>query len=198
MNKLIMSVNNFPKEYVDKQKIKILKEQKNKCHLCDIKLYETDTYFLENNTAICSLCYTALNMQLLNEKNQGRIIMLPELSQADLLNLLRSIYYIKSLDKKYNEDKESIELIEQELIERSEIANHYFAKNISNPFVITQIMLSLSDEEYDKREKGFFGLRWMPELTEFKTHMDTIQPEINKYHPKNWNTIVKNIKNRKN
>ena len=99
---------------------------------------------------------------------------------------------------KYEEIVDSIEIIETVLAERSEMADVYFASGVSNVDLIVQKLYSCSDEDYDKRENGLFGLRWMPNLKGFKKDMDYwSEKEFEKYSPEKWRSLILKVASRK-
>lgn len=192
--KLILSVKTTIKDDAKREKL-LLKNQNNKCLCCGIKLTKNKYILSESgkDALVCQMCMHIRNMEKLPNLHEGKIIMMPEISQADLLNLMRAIYYFKQMGDKIEDDIDSIELIEEELNERTEVANHYYSPGISNPLIMIQLLLSLSEDEYTKREVALFGLRWVPSMEYYKDEHTELKGEFAKFNPKNWNKLIKTI-----
>lgn len=190
----------FTEQISDKNKQKVLSHQKNECNCCGC--YINNSYYIhkinEKNSissykALCDLCYYSQHLEMLTFENPGNIILLPEITQIELLCLIRSIESIKSLKKHFEEEADSVEIIEVLLKERSELAETYYAPGVSNVDLFTQVLYSLSDKEYALREQGFYNLRWLPNMENFKKHQLEWNEKYKNYNPKEWKSLIKKI-----
>lgn len=199
--KLIMSVKNHS---IDIKNEKIIKSQKNKCIFCEMKIHNSfcKNYNINGKTFVsCNICSNVLSMDKINNKFESSIILLPEIEQSDVINLARSLFYFKKIKEKIPDDVDSLELIEEDLKERAELANHYYSKGISDTNILSQLLLLLEkdDEEmYKKRSLALSGLRWFPSDVFFEEEYKLLKDEYEKFEPKNWNILIKKITNQIN
>lgn len=207
MNKLILSVTKGDSknlsELTEANKIKILKKHDNKCAACSIDISDYQNFHEEDNKIVplCSLCYYPLHIDKIVSKVPGQVILLPEMTQIELNATLRAMEYIKikreefKAQKKddYSEVADAIEIIEVLLKERSVMADTYYEQGISNINLLSQVLFSLSDEEYNKREIGLYGLRFMHNMENFGKEMKSWEIELSKYKPEVWKSMIKKV-----
>lgn len=186
----------------EKAKLKVLKKYDYKCSCCKIEVNEKIAmYHMENKTVfpLCSLCYYPLHLERLIGKDPGKIILMGELSQIELNSLLRSMEFIKFNKERYEEAADSVEIIETVLKERAEMADVYYAQGISNVDLLVQKLYACSDEDYEKRENGLFGLRWFPNMNNFKKDMEFWnEKSFKKYYPENWKKLILTVAKKTN
>lgn len=186
----------------EKAKSNLAKKQKHKCHFCSVKLTKK-SFLLEegvNKAVACNVCMHVRCLERLPNNNEGRIIMMPEISQVEIISLVRAMHYLKLMSNGVEDEMDSLNLIEEEFIERAEIANHYYSNGISDPVIMIQLLLSLhkeDEEEYKKRELALFGLRWVPNISYYKEEESILKEDYQKYNPKNWNKLIKSVINKK-
>lgn len=196
--KLILSIKT-EKIQNEKEKNKITKNQNNKCCFCEMKITnETSEFVLYNKKQVvcCNICLNALRMEDLNIKNIGKIALIPELSQADIINLSRAIFYFKKIKDKIKDDFDSVLLIEEDIKERAELANHFYSPGISDPTILVLLLSSIYHDEielYAKREAALMGLRWIPDNQTFENEYILLEKEYNKFTSENWNSLIKTI-----
>ncbi len=205
MKKIILSVtkNQNTTELTEANKSKIVKKHNNKCHACGIDISIHNHFHEEDNKiyALCPLCYYPLHLDKIITKNPGQIILLPELSQIELNATLRAIEYIKIkrsefIDQKkddYAEVSDAIEIIEVLLKERADMADTYYSQGISNINLLGQVLFSFSDEDYDRRETGLYGLRLMHNMENYSKEMKVWDSELSKYKPEVWKKMIEKV-----
>lgn len=198
---LFLGVSKFiheeiPKNYIDK----ILNKQNFSCSSCGCSIKKS--HFIHRKSegknissfeAVCDVCYYTQHLEYLTFEDSGKIIMLPEITQLELLCLVRSIEFIKSIKNNFEEEADSVEIIEVLLKERAELAETYYAPGVSNVDLFTQVLFSLSDKEYELREKGFYNLRWLPNMNNFSNHQKEWNNTYKNYNPKEWKSLIKKI-----
>lgn len=196
--KLVMSVQT---EELNDKKEKLIKNQKNKCIFCEMKIDKSFSKVLNvSNKKIvsCNICANVLNMEKIDDKKRSSIVLIPEIEQTDLINVARSLFYFKKIKDKIPEEMDSVDLIEEDLKERMELANHYYSKGISKTSVLSQLLLMIKREDedmYKKRNLALSGLRWLPSDDFFEKEYEFLKDEYNKFEPKNWNILIKKITN---
>lgn len=196
--KLLLSVNTIILSD-EKLEQKLIKKQKGKCHFCSVTLSK-ERYLLQENIEKCVSCKICMHtrcMEKIPSNNEGKIIMMPEISQVEIISLVRSIHYLKLMGKDIEDEIDSLVLIEEEFSERAEIANHYYSSGISDPVILIQLLLSLDEKYYKQRELALFGLRWVPNIAYYKEEELVLKEEYKKYNPKNWNKLIKSVINKK-
>lgn len=200
MKKLLLSVtkNHALDEIPEKAVSKILSATKSCCAACGInisknyKIHQEDS---KNQYALCPLCFYSQHLDKLDPKAAGHIIVLPELDQIELLSLARSIECIIQQKEKYPEEAEAVEIIQILLKDRAEMATTFFAQEISDPTLLSQVLYSLNDEQYSKREQCLYSLRWLPDMSFFENDIKLWEEDLDKYTPKtedgkNWIKII--------
>lgn len=194
MIKMILSVKT---KILKDEKIKsqLIKSQKGKCGFCKVTIDE-NAYILNersNNLLVCKICMNARCLERLPNNGEGIIIMMPEISQVEIISLVRAIHYLKDMSEGAEDEMDSLNLIEEEFIERAEIANHFYSSGISDPVILIQLLLSLDEDDYKKRELALFGLRWVPNMNSYAENELILKEEYQKYNPKNWNKLIKSV-----
>lgn len=207
MDKLILSVTkNESRNFIELNeatKNKILQKHDSKCSACNISL-PSHAHFHEEGSKIiplCVLCYYPLHVDRIVSREPGKVILLPEMSQIELNATLRAMEYIrlKSYDiqaDKHNEFTEiadAVEIIEVLFKDRAEMAEGFYAEGISNVNLLSQVLCSLSDEDYAKRETGLYGLRFMHNMSIYGNEMQSWESQLSKFKPAAWRSLVKKI-----
>lgn len=205
--KLKVSVSRFfPNKKSEKEYVAKLEEQKCKCHYCDINIKTHHKFHhLTNNdfVATCPICYYSQHLEELGSINNGQIILLEGLNQLDLIVLSRTIEMIKRLPvDEYEEDVDLASVLRLMLEETAEHANLYFTQGVSDVEIFAQVLTNQSDEDYEKREEGFFNLKWLPDYSIFETEIndwyeELMKDENSKYHPSKFESLLKKIEENK-
>lgn len=191
-------------ELKEKYKEKIIQKSNNICSCCGASIKES--YFIDkinedNNLgsyrALCDLCFYANHLEMLTFEDPGKIILLPEISQLDLLNIVRGIEHIKSLRTDYEEEADSVEIIEVLIQERADLAETFYAPGISNVDLFTQVLYSFSEEKYSRRSEGFYNLRWLPNMNNFEKHQNEWNETNKNFTPNFWKPLIKKMASKK-
>ena len=196
--KLKLSVTrDFGSQCEEKQKKEILERQKHRCKACAISIKKYPKFENTKNgyIGLCSVCHTSQHLEMLPQKSAGKIIMLPEMSQIDLIALSRMIMLIKRLSsEEHSEDIDSAGLIHMLLNEAGQHAESFYASGASDVELVAQMLSNQTNEAYENREKGLYNMKWLPDYDYFKKEMDywfkvLIENEKSTYHPTKWENL---------
>jgi hypothetical protein len=196
--KLRLSVTrDFSSQCEEKEKNEILEKQKHRCKACSIsiKKYAKFEKTKEGYVGLCSVCHASQHLETLPQKSAGKIIMLPEISQVDLIALSRMIMLIKRLpSEEHSEDMDSAGLIHMLLNEAGQHAESFYASGASDVELVAQMLSNQTDEAYEQREKGLYNMKWLPDYDYFKKEMDywfkvLMENEKSTYHPTKWENL---------
>lgn len=207
MNKIILSVSkNESKNFIDlneASKAKIVKKHDSKCAACSIDISDYHHFHEEGSKIIplCPLCYYPLHIDKIVTKVPGQVILLPEMTQIELNATLRAMEFIKikrsefatAMKDDYAEVADAIEIIDVLLKERADLADTYYSEGISNINLLSQVLFALTDEEYDKREIGLYGLKFMHNMSNYSKEMKSWDIELSKYKPEVWKKMIKKV-----
>lgn len=158
------------------------------CHLAfgdndDFELHNIDgdhtNLALENLEPICELCHAVFHVDLLSRKwpdDTGRVIFLPELSQAELNNLVQATFYAAALQMAEQKDgsatatasplPESIKphVVYKALSDRALVLDGTRASDpvsLADPFVLGRVLADMDDDAYAARDVLIGGARWL-------------------------------------
>lgn len=159
-----------------------------RCFYCDFKFGSSEDYELshldgdhtnaanENLVPACELCHCSLHLDLLSRKWPdaiGKIIFLPELTQAELNNLLQAMFYGMAMQVANADGMTQLEgihphTIYMRLLDRArQIEQNSLGEvvrpELSSPFVVSRLLADMSDEDYAKRGELLIGARYLPE-----------------------------------
>jgi hypothetical protein len=199
MNKIILSVTKNESESLinlnEASKAKLVKKHDGKCSACRIDIAGC-AYFHEEASKIlplCPLCYYPLHIDKVVMKSPGQIILLPEISQIELNATLRAIEYIKLNSSGFGEIVDAVEIFEVLLKERADLADGFYSEGVSNVSLLSQVLTSLSDEDYSKRETGLYGLRFMHNMSNYGDEMKAWDKELSRFKPDAWKQLIKKV-----
>ena len=165
-----------------------------RCWFCDFAFGNSELFELHHvdgdhsNEAIdnvvpsCEMCHAAFGLDLVSRKwkeDAGKIIFLPELSQAHLNNLLQAVFF--AIGSQVVEGERSVALgsdgstapslaphtvlrrlqARAEQVEKS-ASGEVVRGRLSEPTVLARILQDMSDTEYSRRGELLVGLRYMP------------------------------------
>ncbi|CAG9170007.1 hypothetical protein [Cupriavidus pinatubonensis] len=159
-----------------------------RCHYCNFAFGATEDYEIhfvdgdhtnqvpENSVPICELCHTAFHLDLVIRKwpnDPGKIIFLPELSQAELNNLLQAIFYamaVQVADDKGDLANQPIakpHTVYKRLGDRARQVEQnsqgeVIRPGLSNPFVVSRVLVEMGDDAYAQRDILLAGCRYLP------------------------------------
>jgi intracellular multiplication protein IcmJ len=118
----------------------------------------------ENLVTACCLCHQCHHLGMAGLRQGGRIIWLPEISQADLHHLCRAIWVAIAQKGKHAKPAHDV----KELLEaRSSAVDQELGPGASSPLAIGQALLDMKPDQYQCRAQRFAGLRLLPESAAF-------------------------------
>lgn len=161
---------------------------------------------LENLVTVCVFCHNVFHLGFCGTKNLGTMILLPELSQVDLNNFVRVAGIAFSMKDSNEASKvwsrrcfELLELIsyrardlDQWLLPEFEGTDFYPP---SDPISIGNLLLSLSDEDYERRMIWMKDIRYLPDFARYPRQIAAWSAEASKNTPPHsWDGIVDSLK----
>lgn len=194
MNKILLSVSKgIEKEITEVIKAKVLKKTNNCCSACGIGIVDYNHFHEEDNklSALCPLCYFPMHIDKIVAKNPGQIILLPEMTQIEVNAMLRAMAYINIHKEDYMEVSEAVEIVDVLFKERADLADTYYSNGISNVNLLSQVLFAFTDEDYNQREKGLYGLRLMHNMDNYSKEMKSWDKELSKFTPDTWKGLIK-------
>lgn len=117
-----------------------------------------------NLLTACALCHIDFHLGMAGIRDAGTIIWCPEIGQADLNNLCRSIFIAVANRGRHEEDARKLY---ESLETRAAIVKEELGDGAINPGSIGQAFLEMTDEQYDSREQRLPGLRLLPKMNAF-------------------------------
>lgn len=136
----------------------------------------TDADFVESNLmTVCPLCFHGLRLGYAAEEKSLTFIYLPELTQAELNNIMRLIYFyleqpeIDVDDNDLTQQQQSMydcqsysRSILMELRDRTKMIHDvYHYSNINKIDMVVMMLAKQTEEAYSKREKFFAPIRYL-------------------------------------
>lgn len=210
MDDIKLSVTrNFIKSPEDKsEQEKILASQNHVCKFCEIDIKEHACFHYEENDnkfiGLCKVCYSSQHLESIPSNKAGKIIMISNVSQLDIIHLSRTIEYIKKLDMdEFSDDIDSATMIRYLLEESENYAERYYGDGSSDVELVAQMLSNQNDEMYERRYEGLYNMRWLPDYNYFKEELDywfkiEMESEDSIYHPSKWESMAKQIKSKIN
>jgi hypothetical protein len=202
---LNLSVTRFFMPALDESKeISIIKEQKGKCKSCqiDIRKHYRINQDKEGGEhyALCPVCYFSQHLELLPNDSAGRIVMMPNFTQNEIIVLSRTIAMFSKLDaESYSDEIDDAMLLKMLMEENYNQAEMFYAPGASEVELVAQVLSNQDDESYKKRDEGLYGLRWIPDYSYFDKEVEywykqMFDKEKAPYHPSKWEDFSKKIK----
>lgn len=133
---------------------------------------------LENLEPVCELCHAIYHVDLLSRKwpdDSGKIIFVPELTQAELNNLLQATFYAAAVQMRPVGEAEASRqsplppsirphLVYKALSDRAlqlEGTRMSEPVSLSDPFVLARVLAEMDDDAYARRDVLLAGARWL-------------------------------------
>lgn len=152
----------------------ILERDDHSCCFCGFRalkyqeIHHLDDNHGNNNPAnlatACCLCHLCFHLGMAGIRNAGSIIWCPELTQASINNLCRSIFVAVSNNGKH---EEAARKLNESLESRAALIKEELGDGAINPGSIGQAFLEMTDEQYATRDKRMPGLRLLPRMAAF-------------------------------
>lgn len=200
MNNLFLGVSRgLGIEAFDKKKIN-KNSKKSKCDFCGIGIGD-DAHDHEKDGELyssCSLCYYSEHLDKIVSMKKGSIILMPEMTQVELNSLVRLIWYYQSIEEEEFLDKiDTIENLYSQIKERENFVESYYSEGASDIDVVINALFNFKDDKYKQRERGMYGLLWLPEKDFFKEDILRWNVELSqKYPPSAFKDMIQSMKNK--
>lgn len=155
----------------------VLKRDNHTCQFCGFRSQKwQEVHHIDDNHSnndpsnlitICPLCHLAHHIGLAGLQERGILIYLPEMSQAELNTVVRTLWIGERGDDPEitKQCKETL----AKLYEKSKIAEDKMTKD---PNMLGELLLSLSDQEYEKRAERMDGFLLLPLAEGFSGQLD--------------------------
>lgn len=134
---------------------------------------------------LCDICFATQNLEL----HEGTFIVMPEISQAELINLYRIIRFTERAGSE--EDRDSVESLKESILERGAALDALFGRGASSKDVIRLTLYSLYKEDieaYNDRDEVLSDVRWFPS--------DSLVSEDYKYNKNGYREFQKKFNNK--
>lgn len=169
---------------------KVWERDKHKCFYCDFQDKkwneihhlndDHEDISMDNLVTICPLCHQCFHLNLVNTTNGGTVIWLPEFTQQELNYLLRGLFV--NFETKEDEIKDikfhQMALsIYQSLEAREQVVSQHFYNGTSvesnerNVGAFGQMLLNLSEDEYNNRDKFIKNFKLLASSSRFPIQM---------------------------
>lgn len=208
-----IDVSRFKPQINEKEKKELDNKNITECPFCGVNIKNYSHYHFKNDKwyKSCSFCYYTENIDKLIAMNKGDFIFLNEMSQVDLFNILRHIYFLdylyKNKNSKDNKIDEHIEeiydsylLIQDSLSDRKEYAANLMCPSANDINIVTDYLSVCTKEEYDNSKHALKYLRWLPNQEIFKEEiLWWIENNFKENcHPKDYKKIILDIGRKNN
>lgn len=188
----------------------VLSRDGHRCQLCEFKAtnwqqvvtvnerYTLSDFTLDNMITVCPICFLGLRMGYSAEENNITFVYLPELTQGELNNLMRLIYFYLELpevsveeneltpeQQSLNDCKSYVEALLMELRDRREVVNQnvYHYCKINNLKMLVSMFSQMPDDKYQKRALFLGPIRYLADpsvMAKFNAHYkDTVFRNLN-------------------
>jgi len=146
----------------------VLKRDVFSCYFCSFKakkyqeIHHIDENHNNNNpenlVTVCNLCHQVFHLGKCAVYNSGFIAAIPELTQTEINNLIRSAYVVDYMANNVVRDKiKSLLAIFQ--FRGCDTLKTLYGLDISTPHTLAEILSNCPDELFEKRNKLFSSLR---------------------------------------
>lgn len=181
---------------LDGQKTKsLVKKQKGFCKSCGYSLGKGTRGLKGDNViqdgAYCKMCFYTMAMDKIPNKNKGKIILMPHLTQVEVNNLMKVIWFLERNSDEYEEEADAAGIISELLNQNASLSNQYYSGGASNVDLLIQLFFSVTEEQYANRRVGAMGLRWLPIPSIFADEMGEWEnKEFKKFPVSKWKPLI--------
>lgn len=157
---------------------------------------------LKNLKTVCPLCHQVHHLGFAGLRKSGIVVYMPEISQVNLNNLVRSIWIaiVCKEDPWAEVASEIYDGLKSRANDTDKILKKYFSNfetKPSDPLTVANALSALDDESYEKRGNLVRDLRLLPLPHPFMSQIEFWKGHIStKIPPKTWKTIHNTIKGR--
>lgn len=194
----------FLKPLEESERKLILSEQKGRCKACQIDIRKHNRMHKDTEDgkpyALCPVCYYSQHLEILPDNACGRMVLMPDIPQLELIVLTRTIAMMAKLNAEdYADEIDNSDLIKMLIEENHSQANQYYATGAAEVDLVAQVLSNQSDEDYAKRKEGLYGLRWIPDYSFFEEEIEywyktMLSSKKATYHPSKWEDLSKKIR----
>lgn len=196
---------------------KILKRDDYVCYFCDFRseefqeLHHIDddpsNYEEKNLVTACPFCHQCYHLNLVGNSDSGRLIWMPELTQQQLNHLCRSIFVIMH----YEAIKDDGIVVDDSIIGAARhltislenrvmsLERNLDVDGCSNPTVLAQVLINMSEKDYQNRSSFLKNVRLLPYKSRFTKAIDYYADNIYKdtLRVDNWVNLIKDYNENK-
>lgn len=150
-------------------RVRVLQRDDHTCRFCGLRAEKyQEVHHLDDNHAnnkpdnlvtACCLCHQCFHVGLAGMHGGGKIIYLPELSQADLHHMVRGIFVAVQSENPY---KEAAMSLYAALSARGAVANEIFARNVQDASLLGQALLDMPQDSLPQAMENLAPLRLLP------------------------------------
>lgn len=144
---------------------------------------------LENLITTCPFCHLCQHIGLAGRNKEAVLIWLPEISQADLHHVVRTILMSQHVSDVIKKDPRGVPSLIKTFREAADIAKSAMAaledrqeeaerRLTSDPLDLANALLMLPDEIYARRKEGLEGFRLLPLGRRFQGRDDIMRKQI--------------------
>lgn len=200
----------FDKDYKKTKSIwdKVWERDKHTCYYCKFtsKKHQEihhlnddhDDNSMDNLVTVCPLCHQNFHLDSASTTNGGKIIWLPEFSQQELNYLCRAIFIaIEEAEVAESENREVIgfskiaRTFETSLAERTLIVDQHFSSGASDPAVFANVLINMTDEQYEKRAQFLGSFKLLHLRTRFPVQVKHWKSTTFKDLPvESWSNLI--------
>lgn len=193
---------------------KIIKRDNGVCYYCDFKsdkfqeIHHLDNdpnnYDHSNLVTVCPFCHQCYHLNIVGNSDSGRLIWLPEISQQELNHISRIFFIVLHYnmnggrgvsDHLLSAVRHITAALENRVLTFERI---FDSEGCSNPTILSQVLISMTDEQYNKRAEFLKDVRLMPYKSRFANQIAYYADNIFKdeYDIDKWESLYDKYKDK--
>ena len=145
---------------------------------------------LSNLITVCNLCHQVFHLGMCAMRNSGFIAAIPEITQTEINNIMRSIYVAEFTGNTQLKDKmKSLYALFQ--YRGMDTLKNLYGIDISTPYALAEVLSTCPDDIFNQRGKIFASLRVVPTKEAFHAGQIEFYAVNQKalFDPKQWETL---------
>ncbi len=171
------------------------------CQFCGFKakkwqeihhLNDNHNDFVQSNlVTACAFCHQCFHLGLAGSTAGGELIWLPEIEQADLNHLVRSIFVARYFEggKLFNAARSIYDTLSSQ---RRAFMEQHFSAGSSNPANLGQVLLKMKTEDYEKRATFLKNIKLIPSESRFQVQIKYWAESVYRdLPPDSWENLLK-------
>ena len=178
---------------------KILDRDKNVCQFCGFKSSkwqeihhindDHNNYAESNLCCACPFCHQCFHLGIAGTTDGGKLIWLPEISQAELNHLVRGLFIAMRQEKSALE--KAANSLYTALDTRRVFMDQHFSPGSDNPLVLGQAFLKMKKEDYEKRSEYAKSIKLLPHRSRFEAQIKYWAENVYRdLSPESWENLV--------